>query len=118
MKLQEPPNQDIRQHIRQHLDAQPIGADIRRRLRLARHQALDRLDAPRAAPLTTAARAGLAFAGIAALALLLMLGLNRFDRPPASDSLDAFEIATSGEPLEFYEQELEFYLWLEEQDLG
>ncbi len=112
------PQDPLTRYMRRHLDAQPVDADIRRRLRLARHQALDRLGAPRPAPLTSAVRAGLAFAGIAALALLLMLGINRFDRPPAGNSLDAFEIATSGEPLEFYEQDLEFYLWLEEQDLG
>ncbi len=107
----------LSQHIRRQMDAQTIDSDTRRQLRLARDRALDAAGRPR--PLDNPLlRTGLAFAGVAALALLLMLGLNRNPSQPRIDSLDAFEIATSGQPLEFYEEDLEFYLWLEQQDLG
>ena len=109
----------VTRHIRHQLDRQAVDAETRRRLRQARSQALSALDRPQhgwfASP---AARAGLALAGIAGLALLLMLGISRQNQEPLPDAgLDAFEIATSEAPLEFY-QELEFYLWLEQQELG
>jgi hypothetical protein len=109
------PDDPITDHIRQQLDRQTVDADTRRRLRLARAQALEAGDAPGRLPGNPASRAGLALAGIAALALLLMPLLDREPGPAPADGLVAFEIATSSEPLEFY-QELEFYLWLEQQE--
>lgn len=111
--------QDIEQQIGQRLREQQIDDATRQRLRESRRLALNSLDGASRPIFTPLARAGLAFAGIGALALLLMLGLNRQASPPESDSLIAFEIVTSGAPLEFYE-ELEFYDWLadQQQDQG
>ena len=109
------PDDPITDHIRRQLDRQTVDADIRRRLRLARGRAAEAGDTPGRLFGNPASRTGLALAGIAALALLLVPLLNRNSGPGAlPDGLVAFEIATSSEPLEFY-QELEFYLWLEQQ---
>ncbi len=106
----------LEQKLKQQLQNSPIDPATRDRLRQSRHAALDALEGPTGRFSTPLLRQGLALAGIAALALLLVLTLNRKDTPLAADDLIAFEIVTSDAPLEFYE-ELEFYDWLAQQEL-
>lgn len=104
------------QKLKQQLQDSPIDPATRHRLRQSRRTALDALESPPGRFLAPSLIQGLAFAGIAALALLLVLNLNqKEDSSPPADSLIAFEIVTSEEPLEFYE-DLEFYDWLAQQD--
>ena len=103
------------QEIGQRLQDSPIDPATRERLRQSRRVALDALESPPGRFLAPSLVQGLAFAGVAALALLLVLTLNQKDSRPPADSLIAFEIVTSDAPLEFYE-DLEFYDWLAQQD--
>lgn len=81
------------------------------RLAASRRRALAQAARPRPQRRRWAPAAGLAVA--ASLAVLALL-VARDPQIPAAAPVDALELLAAEEPLELY-QELEFYLWLEQQ---
>ena len=110
--------QDFIRDIRQTLDQAPLDAATTQQLDQLRRAALQ--PTPRRHWMRFAMPVA-AFASISVLALALLLLQNqRQHSSPGVDSVDAFEIISSSDALEMY-QNLEFYLWLDEQetsDLG
>ena len=113
------PEQDenLIRDIRHTLDQAPLDEATTQRLNAMRRKALAQADKPlwlrRAMPIA-------AFASIGVLAVAIVLLQRPLQSEPAFDSIDAFEIISSSDDLEMY-QNLEFYLWLDEQmefDLG
>jgi hypothetical protein len=99
----------LESRIRDALD-EPLDKDIRQRLAVAREQTLQQKKVPmwraRALP-------AMAFAVVCAIALVLL------NQPTiqleAPDSVEAFEIISSPDELEMY-QDLEFYAWMAVQE--
>ncbi len=99
------------QQSRQALDQIPLDASTRSALDAQRRQALRAQPAERF--LRPAVLAG-AFASLGALALAINLWRSPDQTAIQIDSIDAFEIISARDDLELY-QNLEFYLWLEQQ---
>jgi len=110
-------DEDVIQRLREGLAQDRPDALQHQRLQRARLEALDALEHGRRATPRPWLRLGLAAAGIAALALLLVPALRAPSAIGPEDAADGFEIASSGVPLEFYE-DLEFYAWLDQNGPG
>ncbi len=102
--------EQLQTRIKQALD-QPLDANTQQRLAEMRaqtmHQAQTKQTRNRLVP-------ALALASCAALAFVLLINQPQ-DRLPAATSITAFEIVSSEDELEMFE-ELEFYAWLAQQD--
>lgn len=105
------PNDPFVDNIKHQLDAQELDKDTLQQLTNARYLALD----------GAAARKSFNFQGAAlAFSLMLVISISVFivyqptDTRMELNNLDALEILTSKDDLEMFEN-LEFYLWLEEQ---
>ncbi len=102
------------QKIKQTLDQQAIDSSTRQQLAQARETAL-------AGKQTfwriNTALPAIVMASLVAVALLITLQIS--DPAPAlqPDSIETFEILTSRDDLELYEN-LDFYLWLDQQPTG
>lgn len=104
--------------VRQHMDqtTQELDPTITARLAAGRQQALKQMgQEPRGRSRTTLTGFGLA-ASVAMVAVLASFYTGN-ERPtgPVSEA-DALEMMAAEEPLELYE-DLEFYLWLEQQEM-
>lgn len=117
MKRSDPDPQYFIEQARQSFDAEPVDIVTTQRLNQLRQQALQSTQPSRlsqfALPLAT-------FASFSVIALLVILLQPRSQPSLVADNIDAFEIISSSDDLELY-QNLEFYLWLEQQresDLG
>lgn len=102
------------QKIKHTLDQQTVDAETKRQLAQARQSALQ--------PRTTFWRSNYAvpamvMASVAVVAILVTRQLPDATPSFAPDSIDTFEILSSRDELELYEN-LDFYLWLEEQPLS
>lgn len=94
--------------IKQTLNNEKQDTDIQQRLKNVRQQALvqsqptlhSRFFAP-----------AVAFASICMITLVITLSITPTTNPGDIDSIEEFEIITSNDSLEMYEN-LEFYLWL------
>lgn len=95
------------------LDDTPLEQDTRQQLNQARHVALQ--DQHRSTR-SSYRLAAVAFASLVALTLGVLVSIQSPDNPTSLEHLDAFEIITSQDELEMYEN-LEFYLWLEDQPM-
>ena len=105
---------DLITHIRRALDDQPVDETTRQELDRARRTALQP-DARVSMPWFS--KPVIAFTGVALIAIVITLSLPRENTTPAVDSIDAFEILTGNDELEMY-RDLEFYMWLESEELG
>lgn len=117
MKQSDPNPQVFIEQARQSFDAEPVDNVTTQRLNQLRQQALQSAQPSRfrqfALPLAT-------FASLSVIALLVILLQSRSQPSLVVDNIDAFEIISSRDDLELY-QNLEFYLWLQQQresDLG
>jgi anti-sigma-K factor RskA len=102
------------QKIKHTLDQQTLDADTTRRLMQARQSALQ----PRTSFWSSNyAVPAMVMASVVAIAVLVTRQLPDETPSFAPDSIDTFEILSSRDDLELYEN-LDFYLWLEEQPLS
>lgn len=106
----------IASRVRAHLErtSHELDARSRAQLRAAREQALDAAPAPRE---VWPRRAVLAGAG--ALAVLVALMRWRRESPPRDpfgESLEDLDILAAADDLELYDDDPEFYRWLEESE--
>lgn len=111
MKDSGPDNQEMINKLKQVLDKQELDKDIQQRLSNARYQALQQ---PQPSFSSRYATPMVAFASICALAIAITLSLTPVEKPTGIDNIETFEIFTSNDSLEMYEN-LEFYLWLDEE---
>ena len=106
--------QEFVDKVRQTLNDQPLDAETRQRLNRMRMDVLSRATTRRwmhfVKPL-------LAIASVAIIAVFVSLQLQQSESIATVDKIDAFEIISSNDDLEMY-QNLEFYLWLDEQKSG
>lgn len=105
------PSDPFAELIKKTLDQQSLDEDTRHKLAEARRQALDAVEVARPAAYRPAM---LAFASIAVLAIAVSLTFWPEKQTIVVDNIATFEIITSQEPLDLY-QDLEFYVWLGEQ---
>ena len=105
------PSDPFTESIKKTLDQQSLDEDTRRKLAEARRQALDAVEVARPEHYRPAM---LALASIAVLAIAVSLTFWPKNQAVTVDSIESFEIITSQESLELYE-DLEFYVWLGEQ---
>ncbi len=93
------------------LDQQTIDDETRRELAKARLQALESVEESRSIFYRPVL---LAFASVAVVVVTINLVFQPGDQEIKVDNIEAFEIITSEQSLELYE-ELEFYVWLDGQ---
>ena len=105
------PDQDqLQTQIKQALD-QPLDANTQQRLAEIRAQTMQQTQSNRSRKRLLPA---LALASCAVLAFIILIKQPQ-DPLPAATSITAFEIVSSEDELEMFE-ELEFYVWLAQQD--
>lgn len=102
---------DIDQFIKDTLDGSPLEDSTRQRLDAMRHAALAADTRPVFARFAWPA---MALASFAIVAVTLSLVLRSAEPAVDDHAIESFEIMTSSDDLEMY-QELEFYLWLDEE---
>lgn len=102
---------NLAQKIKQTLDAEVLDEELQNQLKHARRQALDQPQQKAASRYLTPA---LAFASVCVIAVTISLTITQSDKPEAVDNIDSFDIMTSTDSLEMYEN-LEFYMWLEQE---
>jgi anti-sigma-K factor RskA len=102
------------QKIKQTLDQQALDADTTRQLAQARDKALQQSPA-----FWRVSYAVPAMVIASLMAIVVMINQQLPDQPPsfAADSIETFEILSSRDDLEMIEN-LEFYVWLDEQPTG
>ena len=105
------PPDPFTESIKKTLDQQSLDDDTRRKLANVRRQALDAVEVERPVHYRPAM---LAYASVAVLAIAVSLTFWPKNQVVVVDNITAFEIITSQEPLDMYE-ELEFYVWLDGQ---
>jgi hypothetical protein len=102
----------LNSRIKRELEQSLLDKDVEQQLINARHLALQ----PREPGIWQRYRIPvLALASICIIAISLVL-LNPVQKSATPDSFEAFEVITTAEELEMIEN-LEFYLWLDEQDM-
>lgn len=99
------------QKIKQTLDNEALDRELQHRLKSARHVALEQVKTSFISRYTTAA---IAFTSLCVIALAITLSLSPSTLPDQINNIEVFEIITGNDSLEMYEN-LEFYLWLEEE---
>lgn len=107
-------NDPFVESIKKTLEQQSLADETRRKLAEARLRALNGVEQSRTVSYRPVM---LAFAGIAALAIAISLTFKPESQTVVIDNIAAFEIITSEEPLDMYE-DLEFYVWLDGQLSG
>ena len=110
----------IAARARAHLDRTSDELDPRSlaRLRAARMHALDQLTAPRELWPRRAALAGAGALAVVALVALSWFGRGAQRRDPRGEAIEDVEILADGDDLELYDDDIEFYEWLEEVEPG
>ncbi len=104
----------LTQKIKQQLDEQKLPEEIQRDLAKARRQALN-IDVNQRRPLLSRyVFPTVAFASVCAIAIAITLVINPIDETNGFEDIETFEIITSRDDIEMYEN-LEFYLWLEDE---
>jgi len=94
-------------------EVEALDADTQRRLRLARHAALETLEAPvRAGWMPVGAAAAVA---VAAVGVALTLRGPAAGPVPARDGATEVELLLGEDDLALYAEDPEFYAWVEEQ---
>ena len=99
------------QKIKQTLDNDKPDEKLKQQLRYARQLALEQ---PQQATYSRFLAPVVAFASICAITLAITLSMSPSTNPDDINNIEAFEIITSNDSLEMYEN-LEFYLWLEDE---
>lgn len=99
--------------IKQTLDHTPLDSDTRQQLTRARMRALEP-PAARSALSTSFLKPALAFASLAIITLAVSLFMQPQPQTAGADIIQSLDIITSRDELEMYEN-LEFYLWLDEE---
>lgn len=99
------------QKIKQTLDNEPFDKALQHRLKKARYVALEQTQT---SLMSRYAAPAIAFASLCAIALIITLTLSPSTVPDDINNIEAFEIITSKDSLEMYEN-LEFYLWLDDE---
>jgi anti-sigma-K factor RskA len=101
------------QKIKHTLDQQTLDTDTTRQLAQARQKALQQSQ-----PFWRMSYAVPAMVMASLMAIVVMINQQLPDQSPsfAADSIDTFEILSSKDELEMYEN-LEFYVWLDEQEI-
>jgi anti-sigma-K factor RskA len=99
------------QKIKQTLDQQTLDADTSRQLAQARQKALQQSQ-----PFWRLSYAVPAMVMASLVTIAIMINQQLPDQSPsfAADTIDSFEILSSKDELEMFE-DLEFYVWLDEQ---
>lgn len=96
--------------IRQTLDNEPLDKDTLQQLANARYQALQQ---PQHSWFSRYAGPVAAFASVCVLAIAITFSLSPDEGSSKLNDPEAFEIITSNDAIEMYEN-MEFYLWMEE----
>ena len=109
MKHSDPFNQKIKQS----LDEETLELSVQQELAQARQQALH---SAQQEPTWQWQRPALALGLVAILAITVLLMMPAKQQSLPLDNIEAFDILTSTDELEMY-QNLEFYLWLDQQPL-
>jgi hypothetical protein len=101
-------------NIKQTLDQQTLDADTRQKLAQARAQALQP-----AQPWWRLNYLVPAMVMASVLAVVLLLNVQPGDQATdyRADSIESFELLSSSDDIEMY-QDLDFYIWLEQEPLG
>ena len=102
------------QNIKQQLDQETLPEDVEKDLVLARRRALQQSQQEQPGVFGRYALPAMAFAFVCAIAIAITLVLKPVDQGNGLQDIDIFEIITSRDELEMYEN-LEFYLWLNEE---
>lgn len=104
-------NQKMIRKIKQALDDETLDKDLRQQLQETRHLVLEQ---PQISFFSRYAIPAMSFASICAIAIVLTLSLSPTSESDNFNNIEAFEIMTTNDALEMYEN-LEFYIWLEEE---
>lgn len=104
-------NDPLVESIKKTLDQHSVDDETRRKLTEARLRMLDDVEVTSSVSYRPVL---LAFASVAALAIAISLTYKPGNQVVVVDNIAAFEIITSQEPLDMYE-DLEFYVWLDGQ---
>ena len=110
MKNTETPHKDVAKKIKQSLDQQPLDQQTQQALNQARMSALQ--PQTQSSLFSRYAKPTLAFASLAAIAIVITLTIQHQTEEFNIDNIEAFEILSHNDDLELYEN-LEFYVWLD-----
>ena len=102
---------ELKKRLKKRLESRPIDASTRDALRAARHAALDSTEAARPRTWIPATAIGLALVLVASA--LLLRGIDDVQMPAMA--ADDLAVIASEDELELFE-ELEFYLWYEQEN--